>query len=141
MTILYLVSSSPSIYVTIHERSCFVEYIISGIMALGETSDMMDFYWCEYEMQAVKEIDKYDNKYNLMNTQKRFLDALGKMERLLEMERVIVESSSGPLDENVQLIIEDTLKIHECTSSSLKKEALKYKDPSIKTFMRLQLTL
>lgn len=62
-------------------------------MAISKTSDLFDFYWCEYEMQAVKEMDIFDKDFNLMKTQRRYIDALGKMTAGSEMEIVIVEAS------------------------------------------------
>lgn len=80
MTTFHLVTKSTAATSTSHERTYFIEYIIPGLMALAKKSNIIDFCWCEYELQAVKEVDMYDKNYNLMKT-------------LSDMECVIAESS------------------------------------------------
>ncbi|KAI8140005.1 hypothetical protein BJV82DRAFT_234203 [Fennellomyces sp. T-0311] len=138
---IYLMDRKGGGYDTVssnHERSFFVEYVLPGILALDKTSKLVPFFWCGYELQAVKEVSMEGYDLDLIKTPKRYVDALGKLTTMCEMDAVVVESSSGPISENVTHSIEDTLKIYECASASLKKEASKYKDASIKTFKQLR---
>ncbi|KAI8147861.1 hypothetical protein BJV82DRAFT_664207 [Fennellomyces sp. T-0311] len=138
MTGFHLLSHSAVYPVTDHERTFFVEYVIPGLMAISKMSDSFDFFWCEYEMQSVKEMDMVDKGFNLMKTQRRYIDALAKMTTGSEMEVVVVEASSGPVGEKVVHTIEDTLKIMECTTASLSAIAAKYRHASITTLKKLR---
>lgn len=53
------------------------------------------------------------------------------------MEIVIVEASSGAIQENTKHSIEDSLKILECSVASLHKEASHYPNASLETFKLL----
>ncbi|KAI8148391.1 hypothetical protein BJV82DRAFT_506912 [Fennellomyces sp. T-0311] len=138
LTAFHLLCQSPLAAVINHERSFFIEYIVPGLLALSKTSDLFDFYWCEYEMQAMKETHMQDNDFNLLKTPRRYLDALGKMTMNSEMEVVVVEASSGIVSENVSHTIGDTLKSLECATASLAGQASKYRHASFATFQKLQ---
>ncbi|KAI8139086.1 hypothetical protein BJV82DRAFT_273673 [Fennellomyces sp. T-0311] len=140
MTGFHLLSHSTVYPTTDHERTFFVEYVIPGLMAISKMSDSFDFFWCEFEMQSVKEMDMVDKDFNLMKTQHRFIDALGKMTAGSEMEVVIVEASSGPFAEKIVHSIEDTLKTFECATASLSTIAAKYRHASITTLKKLHVS-
>ncbi|KAI8641550.1 hypothetical protein BD408DRAFT_444246 [Parasitella parasitica] len=64
--------------------------------------------------------------------------ALGYFKMFNNMEIIIVEASSGKLQENTVHTIEDCLKLLECGISSLRKEAILNKNSSIATFKKLK---
>ncbi|KAI9258019.1 hypothetical protein BDA99DRAFT_561459 [Phascolomyces articulosus] len=88
---------------------------------------------------AMKDIFVQDNDFNMIKTPRRYMDTLGKMTSLSEIEAVIVEASSGCVSENVGHSIEDTLKSLECATASLTKAAHKYNiHQSKQTFKNLK---
>ncbi|KAI7855409.1 hypothetical protein BDC45DRAFT_439245 [Circinella umbellata] len=138
LTSFHLHCRSPDLLLNNHEQTYFVEHIIPGLLALSKTSGLIQFRWCELEMQAIKAINLKDNDYNAKKAPQRFLDALGVMTSSMEMEAVIVEASSSGNSENVGPTIEDTVKILECATSSLVHQQSKYKNASIETFKKLR---
>ncbi|KAI9266444.1 hypothetical protein BDA99DRAFT_436703, partial [Phascolomyces articulosus] len=61
MTSFDLVKKCNAAYSTNHERTYFIEHIIPGLMALAKNSNIIGFFWCEYdEFRAVKDIDMHD---------------------------------------------------------------------------------
>ncbi|KAI7853788.1 hypothetical protein BDC45DRAFT_144259 [Circinella umbellata] len=139
LTWYHLLYSNNRPPTTNHKRTFFVEYHVPGLFALSKATDILSFHWCEYELQAIKGIFMmFDNEFNLLKTPKRYMDALGRMHSMSNMEIVIVEASSGALTEDVSHSVGNTIKTIECATASLLNEAMKYKNTSIKTFKKLE---
>ncbi|KAI8150122.1 hypothetical protein BJV82DRAFT_10419 [Fennellomyces sp. T-0311] len=138
LTSFHLLCSSEQSVSTNHERTFFVEYCIPGLLALSKTTNFLRFHWCEFELQAMKDVFMFENDFNMLKAPRRYLDALGKMHSLSSMESVLVEASSGGLQEDVVHTIEDSIKSIECATASLQTQAMRYKRASISTFKKLQ---
>ncbi|KAF7729649.1 hypothetical protein EC973_004022 [Apophysomyces ossiformis] len=121
-----------------HERTCFVNYVIPSMMALSYVTGLVQMKWCETEFSSGKLIDLEKWDFDLRNIPNRFMDAIGKMPDH-DMEVLLVEASSGIEKEDVQHTIEDTLKILDCSTSSLLLTASKYKNCDFELFKKLNI--
>ncbi|CAO0793652.1 unnamed protein product [Mucor circinelloides] len=138
LTTFHLICRSPPVNISNHERTHFVENVIPSLLALGKLLDFIEFKWCESEFISSKMLNQKNSDYDLRSVTSKYIDALGTLTTLNNMELIIVEASSGQLKENTTHSIEDTLKILECGISSLRKEAAHYNDASLSTFLKLK---
>ncbi|KAK4515823.1 uncharacterized protein ATC70_010780 [Mucor velutinosus] len=138
LTTFHLVCRSPPVNISNHERTHFVENVMPSLLALEKLLDFIEFKWCESEFISSKMLNQKNLDYDLRSTTCKYIDALGSLTTLNNMELIIVEASSGQLKENTVHSIEDTLKILECGISSLRKEAAHYNGASLSTFMKLK---
>ncbi|KAG2213421.1 hypothetical protein INT47_009095 [Mucor saturninus] len=129
LTSFHLALKSSSLLVQNHERTPFIENIVPSLLALSKIVGFVEYKWCETQFTSSKHLDLDTMKYN---------DVLGYFKTFNNMEIIIVESSSGKLQENTGHTIEDCLKLLECGISSLRKEAILNKNSSIATFKKLK---
>ncbi|KAI9250538.1 hypothetical protein BDA99DRAFT_541791 [Phascolomyces articulosus] len=94
LTYFHLLSHHHQKPFSSHQKILFVEkYTFPNLLPLAKVTNLLSFHWCEFEIQAMKDVHMVDNNFNLLKTPKRYPDALGKMKILLDMEIVIVEAS------------------------------------------------
>ncbi|KAG1219190.1 hypothetical protein G6F35_007694 [Rhizopus arrhizus] len=93
LTAFHLVCRSPSINISNHERTHFVENIIPSLLAVGKTLDFIEFKWCESEFISSKMLNQKDCDYDLRSAPGKYIDALGTLTTHNNMELIIVEAS------------------------------------------------
>ncbi|CAO3638361.1 unnamed protein product [Mucor hiemalis] len=121
-----------------HERSFFCESVIPGLLSLSKVSNYLDFKWCEAKYKATKEIYLKDGDYDGGSTlAAKHIDALGTLKSNKNVEKVVVESSSGMVNEHTSHSIGDSLKILECNVAALKKELIHYENAALALFKSL----
>ncbi|KAI8075626.1 hypothetical protein BDF21DRAFT_69616 [Thamnidium elegans] len=136
LTSFHLTLKNSSLLVQNHERTPFIENIIPSLLALSKIVGFAEFKWCETQFTSSKHLDL--NKSDYSNSTMKYNDALGYFKMFNNMEIIIVEASSGKLQENTVHTIEDCLKLLEYGISSLRKEAILNKNSSIATFKKLK---
>ncbi|KAG2228546.1 hypothetical protein INT48_000313 [Thamnidium elegans] len=117
LTSFHLALKNSSLLVQNHERTPFIENIIPSLLALSKIVGFVEFK-CETQFTSSKYLDL--NKSDYSNSTMKHNDALGYFKMFNNMEIIIVEASSGKLQENTVHTIEDCLKLLESTFKKLK---------------------
>ncbi|KAI8083448.1 hypothetical protein BDF21DRAFT_451068 [Thamnidium elegans] len=136
LTSFHLVFSNVSLLTQNHERTPFIENIVSSLLSLSKITGFVEFKWCETEFTSNKHLEISKSSCN--QRPEKYVDALGFLKTSNNMDIVIIEASSGQLKERTMHTIEDCLKLLEYGVSSLKKEAILNKNSSIATFRKLK---
>ncbi|KAI9254753.1 hypothetical protein EDC94DRAFT_678836 [Helicostylum pulchrum] len=136
LTWFHLALKNSSLLVQNHERTPFIENIIPSLLALLKIAGFVEFKWCETQFTSIKHLDL--NKSDYSNSTMKYNDALDYFKMFNNMKIIIVEASSGKLQESTVHTIEDCLKLLESGISSLRKEAILNKNSSIATFKKLK---
>ncbi|ORX55536.1 hypothetical protein DM01DRAFT_1021688 [Hesseltinella vesiculosa] len=121
LTDFHLTTHSPDLPNN-HERTAFVELVIPAIKSLAKITNLTSMNWCEHDLNANKMI----------------IDALGKSPGTTGMEHLIIESSSGGLEESVPHTLDDSIKLIECSTMALSQEASARKDCSWNLFKNVK---
>ncbi|KAG1042672.1 hypothetical protein G6F43_011838 [Rhizopus delemar] len=74
-----------------HERTPFVEYVISMFKYLSKETDMLDFSWCEKLVETQKYTQIVGVDYASASTDRKYADGIGKTNNY---EALFIESSS-----------------------------------------------
>ncbi|KAF7721914.1 hypothetical protein EC973_003953, partial [Apophysomyces ossiformis] len=128
----YCLSPSP---VTKHERTAFIDLLIPALAAFAKVSGLVNFSWCEKELLSNKLVRQNHCNFVLKNVA-RLMDGLATLSRSSSLSEVIlVEASSGRLDEDIPHNVENVIKLLECSTSSLRYQAERWKKASYRTLV------
>ncbi|KAI7890850.1 uncharacterized protein EV154DRAFT_543952 [Mucor mucedo] len=110
--------------------------VIKSFLAVSKIVDFVECKWCETQFTSGKYLDYRKSDYTTNSV--KYNDALDYFKLFNNMEVIIVEASSGKIQESTVHTIEDCLKLLVCGISSLRKEAILNKNSSIATFKKLK---
>ncbi|ORX55214.1 hypothetical protein DM01DRAFT_306714 [Hesseltinella vesiculosa] len=122
--------------VTDHERSSFIRYIVPSIAAVANVTGATSIQWCETEFTSGKVLNIKDYDYEPSKQPKNYMDALGTA-NVLNFENLLVEMSGSMGKEDIQHTLGDTLKLLDCSTSSLMCLASKVPNASMATLRKI----
>ncbi|KAL9542023.1 hypothetical protein MBANPS3_008822 [Mucor bainieri] len=138
LSTFHLVHRSQPMHLMNHERSFFCESVLPGLLAVSKITKFIEFKWCEAKYKATKSLYLKEGNYDGRSTlPAKYIDALGILKTHNSMEMVVVESSSGMMEEHTTHSLEDSVKILECNVAALREEATSYQNASLSTFKKL----
>ncbi|KAI7891693.1 uncharacterized protein EV154DRAFT_537917 [Mucor mucedo] len=105
----------------------FIESVIKSFLAVSKIVDFVECKWCETQFTSGKYLDYRKSDYTTNSV--KYNDALDYFKLFNNMEVIIVEASSGKIQESTVHTIEDCLKL---------LEAILNKNSSIATFKKLK---
>lgn len=88
------------------ERTFWVDRVVPLFQIFGDQTGLLNYQWCE--VFSRKHAENTMNIKNCTSGKARFVDGMG--DDVYNEERVVMESSSGAIKENIRHTVDDTVK-------------------------------
>ncbi|ORX54959.1 hypothetical protein DM01DRAFT_1286184, partial [Hesseltinella vesiculosa] len=123
-----------------HERTPFIELLVPALSAFGKVTKLVSFQWCEKESLANKFVKMKEQDYNF-KAGSRFMDAWLTRPSMNPSNSDFVSLAisfalSGLAEENTAHTIDDSIKLLECSTASLRLLAASWKNARYDTFKK-----